>query len=109
MLALRRSRSWINVQQAVITALRGYLNSPGVQRSDVREVMKLLNQPMIHSNVRKLRQGYEELQKNRDVGKLLTALKELEGTSSTVDSGQSSIAGLTKEDLHLVCFDFVCS
>ena len=71
--------------------------------------MKLLNQPMIHSNVRKLRQGYEEFQKSRDVSKLLAALKGLEGTGATADSAQSSTAGLAKEDLHLVCFDFVCS
>jgi hypothetical protein len=97
------------IQQTVITALRGYLNSPGVQRSDVREAMKLLNQPMTHTNVRKLRQSYDEFQQNRNVGSLLTVLKGLESTGRGGDSGQSLAAGLTREDLHLVCFDFVCS
>lgn len=97
------------IQQTVITALRGYLNSPGVQRSDVREAMKLLNQPMTHSNIRKLRQSYEEFQRYRDVARLVTVLKGLESAGDVSGSGHTSTSRLSREDLHLICFDFVWS
>ena len=37
------------LQQTVITLLRGYLNSPSVERAKVRDAMKRLGAPMTHS------------------------------------------------------------
>ena len=42
------------IQQTVITLLRGYLNSPGVTRSEVRDAMQRLSSPMPHATIRDL-------------------------------------------------------
>ena len=97
------------IQQTVTTLLRGYLNSPSVKRSDIREAIKRLNQPMTHSNIRRLRRSYEDFQANRGVGPLLTSIQALESTDYSSDIGGGEIMQLNRQDLHLVCFDFVWS
>lgn len=98
------------LQQTVITILRGYLNSPAIKRSDVREAMQRLRQPMTHRDLRELRRGYERFQGTQDIQGLVHLIGELSG----LDGEQMySSAGrenpLSRGDLHLVCFAFVWS
>jgi len=98
------------LQQTVITVLRGYLNSPSVARSDIRAAMQRLRQPMSHTAIRELRRGYERFQQNQDIQMLVALIPQL--VQQDIDSADDPIERqtlLTKEDLHLVCFDFVWS
>jgi len=98
------------LQQTVITLLRGYLDSPDLNRSTVREAMRRLRQPMGHSAIRRLRRTYEESQRSGDITCILSLVMEMQGepvvSEDTEDQGRPL---LTREALHLVCFDFVCS
>ena len=98
------------LQQTVITLLRGYLNSPAIRRAEVREAMQRLRSPMTHTAIRDLRRAYEKFQRNQDVGPvighvLLMDVVEADGRFSNSEAQ----ATLTREDLHLVCFDYIWS
>jgi hypothetical protein len=94
----------------VITLLRSYLNSPAVKRSDVREAMQRLRQPMTHTAVRELRRAYERFQGDQNIQALVEFLcKQPHAGQSQSNRSDDRPASLSKEELHLVCFDFVWS
>ena len=96
--------------RSVITLLRGYLNSPAVARSEVREAMRRLRQPLTHTAVRELRSAYERFQRDQDIDTLLNPIRQLAYPNDAPTRGSDGEeAGLSREDLHLVCFDFVWS
>jgi len=97
------------IQQTVITLLRGYLNSPLVKRHDVKDAMKRLSEPMTHTAMRLLRKAFEDFQQKKDIAALVKSIRTTEkrGVDYSPDQGQRK--PLKREDLHLVCFDFVWS
>ena len=98
------------LQQTVLTLFRGYLNSPSVKRGDVREAMQRLRQPMTHTAIRELRRAYDVFQGDESVSSLLDAVRGL--TEWVADDGQQASPRqkpLTREDLHLVCWEYVWS
>lgn len=98
------------LQQTVITLLRTYLNSPAINRSDVRQSMQRLRQPMTHTAVRELRGAYEQFQTNQEIQTLVGFIGKLAHSDSGSTNGENERdVRLSREDLHLVCFDFVCS
>ena len=98
------------LQQTVITLLRTYLNSPAVKRSDVREAMQRLREPMTHTAVRELRTAYGLFQRDQDVHGLVAFVCNLVQPESDQTTGPDERhLALSREDLHLVCFDFVWS
>jgi hypothetical protein len=98
------------LQQTVLTVLRGYLNNPVVKRAEVREAMQRLRQPMTHTAIRDLRRAYDAYQKDESVSGLLQAVCGLT-ESVELDEQRSSPRHkpLTRDDLHLVCWEYVWS
>lgn len=97
-------------QQTVITLLRGYLSSPAAKRQDVKDAMQRLSQPMTHTSVRTLRKAYEKFIEEKDVETLVRSIRATKNLRTELDEpGESSKVLLKREDLHLVCFDFVWS
>jgi len=98
------------IQQAVITVLRGYLSSPVIKRQDIKDAMQRLSQPMTHTSVKSLRKYYEEFLRRKEIQVLVKDIQELQGQSSAPDRLlESGGALLRREDLHLICFDFIWS
>ena len=97
------------LQQTVITLLRGYLNSPAVKRGEIREAMRSLRSPMTHTAIRDLRKAYEDFQREQDIGSLMSYLTAVDVPGSGASPVGESQAPLSRDDLHLVCFDFVWS
>ena len=98
------------LQQTVITLLRAYLNSPSVERAKVRDAMRRLRDPMSHTAIRDLRRTYERFQHDQDVEPVISYVRSLDITAPSAGVGSSKPKRpLTREDLHLVCFDFVWS
>ena len=97
------------LQQTVITLLRGYLNSPLMKRQDVKDAIKRLSGPMTQTAVRLLRKAFEDFQQRKDIAALAKSVGGVEkrGEDHSLDQGQRQ--PLNREDLHLVCFDFVWS
>lgn len=96
------------LQQTVITLLRGYLNSPTVKRNEVRDAMKRLRQPMTHTAVRDLRRAYEQFQREQRIDAVVEFARSADvvGPDPDTPPGDAQLP-LSREDLHLVCFDFV--
>ena len=98
------------IQQNVITLLRSYLNSPAISRQEVRSAMKKLSQPMAHVAIKELRSAYRAFSQHQDIHQLVNAVP----TSATSETEQEDhniqrSVSLKREDLHLVCFDYVWS
>ena len=98
------------LQQTIITLLRGYLNSPAVQRAEVRQAMRHLQAPMTHTAIRDLRKVYEQFQHDQDIGPAIDYVLSTDASEpGSVSSGLDAQATLAREDLHLVCFEYVSS
>lgn len=97
------------MQQNVITLLRGYLNSPAIPRQDVRAAIQRLSRPMTHVAIRDLRLAYEAFSEDQDIYKLVRAVNTTDSGEITKETGEARVTPLRREDLHLVCFDYVCS
>ena len=98
------------LQQTVITLLRGYLNSPAVLRAEVREAMQRLRFPMTHTAIRELRRVYEQFQRDQDIVPVIGYVLSMDAVEADAgSSGSDAHTPLTREDLHLVCFDYIGS
>ena len=98
------------LQQTVITLLRGYLNSPSVKRDEVREAMQRLRAPMTHTAVRDLRQAYEQFQRDQNIEPVISHVRSMDAVEPELGpTTPDAQPPLSREDLHLVCFDYIWS
>lgn len=98
------------IQQTVMTLLRSYINSPVIKRNEVRNAMQSLRAPMTHTAIRDLRNAYERFQREQDIQPLLAHITSAElGPAESPQVPSESQLPLSKDDLHLVCFDYVWS
>lgn len=98
------------VQQTIITALREKMNNPAVDRGELISLMKFLGQPMANVYVRELRQAYEVYATEGELRSLLDRIREIKAGTGEVETGDSgSEPAVRREDLQLICFDYVWS
>lgn len=98
------------VQQTVTTVLRTYLNSPQVQRNDVKAAIQVLSEPMPRVHVKTVRKAYEDFAKRKNIQGLLETIRSLESGVGGNGRPRPEVASpINREDLHLICFDYVCS
>jgi hypothetical protein len=100
------------IQQTIVTVLQNALNHPSIQRSRAIGAIRFLSQPMLSVQVRALREAYRAFQGNGDVVALLEGAVEMETRfgSQTPEPGSAATNGtpkLKREDLNLICFDFI--
>jgi superfamily II DNA or RNA helicase len=98
------------IQQTVSTLLRSYLNSPQVQRKDVKAAIQVLSEPMPRVHTKGVRKAYEEFLAKKDVIALLGQIVALKASTDGQGGVQAeTTTSLRREDLHLICFDYICS
>jgi hypothetical protein len=98
------------VQQTASTLLRSYLNSPQLQRKDVKAAIQVLAAPLPRVHVKSVRQAYEGFSKDKDPLKLVqTVLRLKEVIGEAEFSNAVTSPAIKREDLHLICFDYICS
>ncbi|MCH8109079.1 MAG: helicase [Chloroflexi bacterium] len=97
------------IQQNVITLLRSYMNSPAISRQEVRSAIQRLSRPMPHVAVRELRLAYETFSGDQDIHNLVKAVNNTDAGEVSQESHAARAAVLRREDLHLICFDYVWS
>ena len=99
------------IQQTVATTLRGYINSPAVSRKEIIAAIQRLSEPQPGVYIKTLRKAYETFTANSQVDELLVAVKSI-GTAieppddSNIPNPESK-SPVKREDLKLVCFDYV--
>ena len=98
------------VQNLVATVLQTQLNSPNLSRKQVRAALKALKQPLPGAYLRDLRTAYDAYQLDGDVTTLFEAVTQTtHATAAPVETSSSSVFQLRKEDLHLVCWEYIWS
>lgn len=96
-------------QQAVATVLRKYVNIPGVDRQEVKSLLQGLKTPLRHVHVKALKEAYMRLSSGGDLPAFMADLRALPLGEAIEPSERTQGRALTREDLHLVCFDYVWS
>ncbi len=103
------------IQQTIATTLRSYINSPAINRKEIIAAIQRLNEPQPGVYVKTLRKAYEAFTSNAQVDELLAAVKSIgAGTNVPGNGGAASSADspgdktpIKREDLKLICFDYV--
>ena len=99
------------IQQTIATTLRGYINNPAVSRKEIITAIQGLNEPQPGVYIKTLRRAYETFTTNSQIDDLLAAVKSIStaieppGESNT--STPESKSPVKREDLKLICFDYV--
>jgi superfamily II DNA or RNA helicase len=98
------------IQKILITLLQEQMNNPALARRDLLDLIKFLGQPMANVYVRDLRQAYEAYSAGRELGVLLERIREIQIAVGEIEvKSDESVPAVRREDLHLVCFDYVWS
>jgi superfamily II DNA or RNA helicase len=99
------------IQQTIITVIKNYLNHPEVDREHTLQIIRYLSVPMLPGHIKELKKAYSEFQKAGQIAVFLDALDAMRmkfGSMASQPQTQRE-AELTRDDLHLVCFDYICS
>ncbi len=96
------------IQQTIATTLRAYLNRPSIARQELIAAMQRVVEPQPSVYIKALRKAYERFQQTPQPESLLTAIKELgaETAASTTERAPAK-EPITRDDLRLICFDYV--
>jgi len=98
------------IQQTLATIIQQHLNRPDVDRQDALESIRFLSRPMMKPQIRRIREVTVKFQRDQDIGELLQAVRDLRREFGTSPSPPSTTSPrVAREDLRLICFDFISS
>jgi hypothetical protein len=97
------------IQQTVAAILQQALNRPDVDRSDAVESIRFLSRPIMKVHVRKLREAVRTYQRDQTLQSMLGQLRNLRADVDSVDLAAVAPGRINREDLRLICFDFLSS
>jgi superfamily II DNA or RNA helicase len=103
------------IQQTIATTLRNYLNSPSFNRKEIVSLLQWLTEPQPSVYIRTLRKAYDTFQVMHQPETFIDAIRELHasiGSTSSENAMSNSSAGeqrglVRREDLRLICFEYV--
>ncbi|MFZ2491130.1 MAG: helicase-related protein [Thermoanaerobaculia bacterium] len=102
-------RTLDRIQQTVAAIIQQALNRPDVDRADAVESIRFLSRPAMRVQIRKLRELEREYRTTGDLAALLAGVRTLRDTTGGAESTTTHVQRLKREDLRLICFDFVSS
>ena len=97
------------IQNLVSTVLQEHLNNPDLPRKRVRAALRALRQPLLGAFLRELRGAYDAHRRDGDVGALLEAVEQTVQTDGPAEGTAPAAVPLRREDLHLVCWEYIGS
>jgi hypothetical protein len=95
------------LQQTVATVLQQQRNNPAVAWRAVKQGLKALRTPLSGAYLRDLREAYEAYGRDGDIAALLEAVRTLDATEPEPAPADYAPRPLTRDDLHLVCWEYV--
>ena len=98
------------VQQTVATAIQGYLNHPELDRKEAIDLIRFLNQPMMSVQIKGLRVTLKNYKSAGQVKQLIEEVRKLRAMVAepeTASYGTSGSSALRREELRLICFEFL--
>ena len=99
-------------EQAIVSQiLRQQLHNPAYDRAEIRDLRKFLKQPLVGASVQKLREAMNVYSTTNEIQPLVATLKELyqQQGQSQVETPRPRHPRLTRDDLHLVCYEYISS
>lgn len=97
------------IQQTIATAIQQSLNRPDVDRPDAVESIRFLSRPVMRVHIRRLRDLAREYQGSKDIQSLLESVHQMREDLGVGESTESTWTPVRREDLRLICFDFISS
>jgi superfamily II DNA or RNA helicase len=97
------------IQNLVSTVLQEQLNNPDLPRKKVRAALKRLRRPLLSAYLRDLQVAYDAYQGNGDAAALLEAVGQIVQAAEPAERPAPAIRPLQKQDLHLVCWEYIWS
>lgn len=99
-------------QNVVSQILQEHLSHPDFDRQELRELRKFLRQPLVGASVQRLRKALQEYGSAGNLAALIGVVSELyqqQGVVTPQPQNGTQQRRLTREDLHLICFEYVSS
>ena len=99
------------IQQTVATLLQTLLNHPQVSRKEAVEFIKLLRQPQPSFVAKDLRKAYQAYLSDNDPVAFMGGLDGIRVHMAGVEQPAQGPfpTRIKREDLRLICFDYLCS
>jgi SNF2 family DNA or RNA helicase len=100
-------------QTLVSQVLQGYLNNPEYNRQELRELRKFLKQPLVGASVQQLKKALKSFSAINQVSVLIEVVQELYKNqvefTPNGSSDKKSVNRIKREDLHLICYEYIYS
>lgn len=97
-------------QQAIREEFKNAIQRGGVDREAAKSAIRYLAQPMGRFAVKRLKAAYKEWSQAKDDPALLEAVSELAQDFAKETHGDNSAdQSLQRDDLELICFDYLSS
>lgn len=98
------------LQQTIATTIQGLMNRPDVDRKTAIDLIRSLNQPIPNVQIRALRTAFKAFQNTGEIAELMKQVENTVGASWQKNQNgttNGSRVRLVRDDLRLICFDFV--
>jgi len=96
------------IQQTIATALRSFVNSPGMNRKEIITAIQRVNVPQPRVYIKALRKAYETFRVDGQVSDLLATVQAISRDAEITPVKNSEVKSpIRREDLKLVCFEYV--
>jgi hypothetical protein len=97
-------------QLTVAELLREYVDHPETNREEIRELRKFLRQPFPGVYVKRLRISLQDFNTSKNILDLLSVVRELQQAYGVIEnSSEKPLRTIGRDDLHLVCYEYVCA
>src|SRR5262249_15210660 len=98
-------------QTLVSQVLQEHLNNPDVERRELRILRKFLQQPLVGASVQQLRKALQTYSSTNDVQMLIETVRELYHHQGAVSPNGADdkmpISRIKREDLQLICYEYI--
>jgi ERCC4-related helicase len=96
------------IQQTLQTVLQRYMNTPQVKRQEIIAALQKVNAPQPRVHIKTLRKAYQTFSANGNVQALIDTINTIGvPIGSSGDLQREEKAVLKREDLKLICFEYV--
>lgn len=99
-------------QNIVSQILQEHLNSPEFDRRELRELRKFLKQPLVGASVQRLRKSLQDYTSSGQLEELIQVVRDLyqqQGNQPVENGAITHKKRLKREDLYLICYEYVYS
>ena len=100
------------IQQTIATTIQSYINHPDIDRGGAIAAIKFLNEPRLAVQIKELREIYKTFTKDGQAKQLIDKISHMIKKTGVNEKRETTLStssriNLQREDLYLICFDFI--